>query len=119
MLEQEMLTTLLTTLKNDQFYTRPEICDLIGYYQINGRVQNLIRKEFIPKNLATESKVRRGAVKVLAFKMANNFEAQAEIMLSKMDRNKRNRKAQDFLKIIRPTTEGHAIRHNSVGNFYA
>jgi hypothetical protein len=117
--KQEMLATLLTTLKNDQFYTRPEICDLIGYHQVNGRIQNLIRKEFIPDNLAVEKKVQRGKVRLLAFKMASDFEAKAQIMLSKMDTTRRNRKIEDFLKLMKPTTQGNAIRHNGVGNLYA
>ncbi len=117
--KQVMLATLLTTLKNDQFYTRPEICDLIGYHQVNGRIQNLIRKEFIPDNLAVEKKVQRGKVRLIAFQMAKDFEAQAQTMLQKMNMTRRNRKIEHFLPMMKPTTEGHAIRHNSVGNFYA
>ena len=119
MQKDQMLATLLTTLKNDQFYTRPEICDLIGYYQINGRVQNLIRKEFIANELAVEQKVQRGKVRLIAFKMASNFEAQAEIMLSKIDGSRRNRKLKNFLPMMKVTTAGREIKHNAVGNFYA
>jgi len=119
MQKEQMLATLLTTLKNDRFYTRPEICGLIGYYQINGRVQNLIRKEFIPQKLAVEQKVQRGKVRLIAFKMASNFEAQAEIMLEKMHTNRRNRKFRDFLPMMKATIAGREIRHNAVGNFYA